>query len=110
MGFNGCQNSPKTGGSSQRVGRVFEWGSLDPIKNIIQEATVAEKQWKFRAELEDGGKGYLLASGDMVLRPTDAADWKGHFLESVEEGERRAQIYQEKIGGNITCLISEAQG
>lgn len=66
--------------------------------------------WKFYAETEDAGSGYLLASGDMVRDQTDVEDWIGEHLAAQAEAERRADLYEEKIGGTIVRLVTESFG
>jgi hypothetical protein len=67
------------------------------------------RRWKFQAETESGS-GYLLASGDMVRDKGDTADWIGTDLQAGFEADRRADEYEDKIGGTITRITYESQG
>ncbi len=67
------------------------------------------RRWKFAIETDEGS-GYLLSSGDVVHDKDDAADWSGTDLEADLEADRRADLYEEKIGGIITRITYESQG
>jgi len=67
------------------------------------------RRWKFRIETDDGA-GYLLSSGDMVRDPGYAEDWIGTDLQAGYEADRRADEYEEKIGGIVTRITYESQG
>jgi hypothetical protein len=67
------------------------------------------RRWKFHIETEDGA-GYLLASGDMVRDKTYAEDWIGTDLQAGFEADRRADEYEDKIGGIIERITYESQG
>ena len=67
------------------------------------------RRWKFRIETDDDA-GYLLASGDMVHDPSYADDWIGTDLQAGFEADRRADEYEEKIGGIVARITYESQG
>jgi hypothetical protein len=67
------------------------------------------RRWKFHIETESG-EGYLLASGDMVPNKNFAEDWIGTDLQAGFEADRRADEYEEKIGGIVTRITYESQG
>ena len=67
------------------------------------------RRWKFAIETDDRA-GYLLASGDMVPNKDLAEDWIGTDLQAGFEADRRADEYEEKIGGSIERITYESQG
>jgi len=67
------------------------------------------RRWKFAIETDEGS-GYLLDSGDMVTDPSYAQDWIGTEIQAGFEADRRANLYEERIGGSITRITYESQG
>ena len=67
------------------------------------------RRWKFAIETDEGN-GYLLDSGAIVTDPDYTVDWIGTDIEAGFEADRRANLYEERIGGIITRITYESQG
>ncbi len=68
------------------------------------------KHWKFYVETENEGKGYLLASGELVKKATGVEQWTGTYAQANAESLRRSDLYEGRICGYVNRLICEAQG
>jgi hypothetical protein len=63
---------------------------------------------RFCVDLEAGGSGYLTAAGDLVGSPDLVEGFTAEHWDLVRaEAERRAALYEDKIGGMIVRITCE---
>jgi len=64
--------------------------------------------WRFGVDLEGGGSGYLTEAGDLISSPGLVEGFtSGDWDEVSKEGQRRADLYEDKIGGEIVRITCE---
>jgi len=67
-----------------------------------------KRGWRFGVDLDGGGSGYLTEAGDLVgsadlVDGFKASDWD----DVCRESDRRVDLYEDKIGGEITRVTCE---
>jgi|GEM_PF-6706295 hypothetical protein len=67
-----------------------------------------KRGWRFGVDLEGGGSGYLTEAGDLVFSPNLVEGFTAENWDQVSaEGERRAGLYEDKIGEVILMITCE---